>query len=167
MTSKITESPRVTRGTPPVASALDRFLGAWREVGHSHASPFGPCAPISSVQHFDFLPGGSVLVHRLTGRWGTNEIGCVEVTTYDVTNHTLTTRSFYNDGASRTWTGRQISDGFLFTGQQVIDDELFHVRYAQTFSAPDELRVRFEVSRNNIVYQPFWESLLTRAHPAS
>jgi hypothetical protein len=167
MTSKITESPRLTRGIPPVAAALDRFLGTWREVGHSQASPFGPPGPISSVQHFDYLAASKVLVHRLTGRWGTAEIGCVEVTTYDLANHTLTTRSFYNDGASRTWTGRPISDGFLFAGQQVVDDKLFHIRYAQTFSAPDELRVRFEVSRDNIVYQPFWESLLTRAHPAS
>jgi hypothetical protein len=167
MTSKITESARVTHGLPPVASPLARFLGTWREVGHSHASPFGPCAPISSVQHFDFLAASHVLVHRLTGRWGTTEIGCVEVTTYDLANHTLTTRSFYNDGGSRTWTGRKISDGFMFHGQQIVDDKLFHVRYAQTFSAPDELRVRFELSRDNIVYQPFWESLLTRAHPAS
>lgn len=167
MLSKITESSRDTHGVPPVTSPLARFLGAWREVGHSQASPFGPAAPISSVQHFDFLAGGRVLVHRLTGRWGTTEIGCVEITTEELPNHTFTTRSFYNNGASRTWAGREISDGFLFNGQQVVDDTLFHIRYAQTFSAPDELRVRFEFSRDNVVYQPFWESLLTHAHPAS
>jgi hypothetical protein len=167
MTSKITEASRDTHGIPPVASPLARFLGAWREVGHSHASPFGPHAPISSVQHFDFLAASHVLVHRLTGRWGTNEIGCIEVTTLELATDILTTRSFYNDGSSRTWTGRQISDGFLFTGEQVVDDRRLHIRYAQTFSAPDELRVRFEFSRDNVVYQPFWESLLTRAHPAS
>jgi Protein of unknown function (DUF1579) len=148
----------------PEHERLGIFAGRWNMQGRALESPFGPAAPITAAQDYEWLAGGLFLVHRLYGRMGGDEIACVEVIGYDPLAGHYTIDSFYNNGTRSVW--RLEGDGRTWTisGSWPVDGEKVQARCTTAFDASGRsARGTWEYSRDGVRWQPFWETELSRA----
>ena len=85
---------------------LDVFVGKWNAEGLSYAkeqskeNPYGSAVKWTSVESYEWLPGGFFLVHRWDACVGDDEFKGMETIDYDTPSQTYFTRAFDNYGNS-------------------------------------------------------------------
>jgi hypothetical protein len=112
--SVMAQSPAAAPGAEH--KRLDPFVGRWNIEGVAQASPYGPAGKLTSVDTFEWMPGGFFMTHRWDSRQGGVEIKGMEVIGYDRNSKVYTSRFFDNlgntgafrattQGQTWTWTG--------------------------------------------------------------
>ena len=147
----------------PDHERLGAFVGRWRKEGQAIESPFGPAAPVTAVESFEWLAGRYFLVHRLDGRLGDTEMACIEVMGYDAARERYFARSFYNDGNSTEWRGHVSRGKWTFTGDWKLGRRRFKVRHTLV---PDKtgntMMGTWRYSERGSRWRTFWVTRLTR-----
>jgi hypothetical protein len=96
-------SPGSTAWTDEKLSRLDAFVGRWHVEGRQIAGPFGPDAPVSADESYEWLAGHSFLVHHFDGMIDDNDAACVEIIGPKGGRGELAAHTFYNNGVQHLW----------------------------------------------------------------
>jgi hypothetical protein len=144
--------------------ALGVFVGRWNMQGRALESPFGPAAPITAAETYEWLPGGLFLIHRFYGRLGGQEMACVEVTGAAPDGDGYAAHTFYNDGSRNEWRLRVSGGTWTLSGSWPHADRPRPVRCTIAFNETrDAATLRWEYVEEGADWKTFWETSLTRA----
>ena len=98
---------------PSALDDLNVFIGRWLTEGETVATPEAPSVRIFASDVYQWGPGGRFIVHPAYGRIGDQEVGGLEVITYDAATDQFRTHFFDHAGnvivealtfRSGTWT---------------------------------------------------------------
>jgi hypothetical protein len=144
-------------------SRLAAFVGEWRLEGRQYESPFGPAAPISGSESFEWLPGGAFLIHRLAGNLGGREMACVEVIEESRGLGVYRLHTFYDNGSSNLWTARFAGEQFVLTGNWPEGKHAVRVRCIVSFADDGRRRAaQWQRSFDDSNWKTFWDITATR-----
>jgi hypothetical protein len=82
----------------PEHRLLDVFIGRWINDGRTVEDSGAPAVEIVTSDIYEWAPGGFVVVHSAYGRIGANDVGGVEVISYDPGTGTYRAEFFDNQG---------------------------------------------------------------------
>ena len=147
----------------PEEDRLEVFVGSWTLEGTAFDSPFGPAAPITAKETWEWLPGGVFLVHRLHGRLGDQEMACIEVTHWDEPSRSYKLHTFYNDGTRNEWRATEDGGAWTIRGEWTTAEQTNRVRCLLRFH--DHGRTAsgtWAYAQGDGGWRTFWETRLTR-----
>ena len=110
----------------PEHKRLDVFIGKWINEGHTIASAQAASVKILTSDVYEWVPGGFFVLHTAYGRIGTDDVGGVEIISYDAASKqyhshffdsqgNISTDAFSIQGDTCTWTGEKTRCTALFT----------------------------------------------------
>jgi hypothetical protein len=142
---------------------LEVFVGKWNVEGEQHNGPFGPAATLTAAETYEWLAGGFFLVHRLEGRLGDDELGCLEIIGYEALSQSYPMHSFYNDGNINQWQASEHYGTWTFTGDWRIAGKSLKIRCTTVFSnAGNSKTGKWEYASDDLQWQTFWDVKATR-----
>jgi hypothetical protein len=143
---------------------LEPFVGKWTTEGNAYDSPFGPAARVTAAESYEWLTGGTFLVHRLQGRLGGREMACLEVIGYDGASEAYPVRSFYNDRTYNLWQAQPGDTAWTFTGDWQSDGRMLTVRCTLSFGDDGRTRTgRWDYSTDGTRWERFWDTRSVRS----
>lgn len=150
----------------PGLEALLPLVGKWHTEGEQVEGPLGPASPFVAVETFEWLDGGTFLIHRLDGRFGRQPAACIEVMGKGPAGE-IVAHSFYNDGNANTWRVEPLASGLVLSGKWSAGTSgTFHVRYTMTLTdVGNTLEGKWEQSRDGASWKVFLETRATKAQP--
>lgn len=150
----------------PGLESLLPLVGKWHTEGEQTEGPLGPASPFVAVETFEWLDGGTFLIHRLEGRFGRQPAACIEVIGKGP-DGAIVAHTFYNDGNANTWRIESRGESLLQVGQWSAGGTgTFHVRYTMTLAdAGNTLEGKWEQSRDGQSWKTFLETRGTKAQP--
>lgn len=150
----------------PGLESLLPLVGKWHTEGEQTEGPLGPASPFVAVESFEWLDGGTFLIHRLDGRFGRQPAACVEVIGKGPDGK-IVAHTFYNDGNANTWRIESRDASLLQVGEWSAGGSgTFQVRYTMTITdAGNTLEGKWEQSRDGQSWKPFLETRATKAQP--
>lgn len=167
--SSIAQSKSAQTSTQPTKPGpeyrrLDVFVGTWNLEGQQYDGPFGPAAKVTAVETYEWLVGGLFLIHRFGGRLEAAEIACVEIIGYDYSSQSYPRYSFYSDGKTNEWRGREADGAWTLIGDSLMEDKSLKVRCTTVFSnAGKTMNAKWEYSSDGSRWQTFWDTEATKA----
>jgi hypothetical protein len=102
--------------SPEASARLEPFVGEWRLEGRQLASPFGPDAPFSAHERYEWLAGHAFLLHHFEGKIGENAAACVEILGPREGGSGLAAHTFYDNGAQNLWDLQPLGDAWVMSG---------------------------------------------------
>ena len=145
----------------PEHQKLAAFLGKWTFDGQAQASPYGPAGKLTSIDTYEWVPGGFFMIHHWNAVVGGAANKGVEILGYDAGSKMYTSRFFDNMGNSgsvkfslngNTWTATADSD---------VAGKPLKERGTITF-AGDTLMVKWEYSAEGSKWATQYDSKGTR-----
>jgi hypothetical protein len=110
------QSPAIAPKPGPEHKRLDAFAGTWNIEGQAQPSPYGPAGKLTSVDTYEWMPGGFFMTHHWDTRQGGVEIKGMEVLGYDSRGKAYTSRIFDNLGSSGSWKATVQGATWTWTG---------------------------------------------------
>jgi len=104
----------------PEHQRLAVFLGKWIFEGQAQASPYGPAGKVTSVDTFEWLPGGFFLEHHWDVKQAGTQIIGMEIIGYEGASKAYTSRFFDNFGNSGSIRGTLSGNIWTFTADSVV-----------------------------------------------
>ena len=150
----------------PGLELLLPLVGKWHTEGEQVEGPLGPASPFVAVETFEWLDGGTFLIHRLEGRFGRQPAACIEVIGKDASGE-IVAHTFYNDGNANTWRITTKNSSLMQRGTWSAGGSgTFHVRYTMSFTdAGNTLEGQWEQSRDGQSWKVFLQTRATKAQP--
>lgn len=137
---------------------LDAFVGKWSIKGQQYHGPFGPAAEITAVETYEWLVGGFFLIHRFGGRLGSAEIACIEIIGYDDSSRSYPRYSFYSNGKTNEWQGREGDGAWTLIGDSLMEGTSLKVRCTNVFSdSGKKMTAKWDYSSDGSNWQTFWD----------
>ena len=152
------QAPTAVPKPGPEQKQLESFVGKWTYEGQAETSPYGPAGPLTSVETYEWLPGGFFLSHHFDMRQGGVEIKGLEVLGYDGRGKAYTTRAFDNFGNSSSWKATVKGSTWSWTGDSEVGGKPLHERCTTTFTGPDATRVLCEYSTDGAKWMKNFET---------
>jgi hypothetical protein len=149
---------------PAAPRRLDAFVGSWTTVGTAQASPLGPAGRLSTIETFEWLPGGFFLVHRWEGQQGNTDVNGLEVLGFDARNKVFTSRFFDHAGLTGTLRAHPQGNAWTWAGDADIGGKLVKQRCTTILVNPDTFTTRCEYSADGFKWLAWLESRSTRVH---
>ena len=144
--------------------SLDVFIGTWNTEGRQLPGPVGPAAKVSAVETYEWLTGGSFLVHRFEGDVGGAEAACIEIIGRETADGTYPVHTYYNNGVANEWLLQKGDGAWTLTGVWELAGMSMNVRCTIVFSADGNTRTgKWEHSGDGAPWQTFWEVKSTKA----
>lgn len=140
------QSPTATPKPGPEHKRLDAFVGKWNIEGQAQASPYGPTGKLTSVDTFEWMPGGFFMTHHWDARQGGVEIKGMEVLGYDSHNKVYTSRFFDNLGSSGSWKATVQGNAWTWTGDTEVGGKPLKERCTNTVANPNSFTSKCEYS---------------------
>jgi Protein of unknown function (DUF1579) len=157
----------VAATTPPPSNEMQQlkpFVGHWAMEGRQYDSPFGPAARIRATQTYEWLQGEHFLIHRFDGHVGSSEAACVEIIGYETSKLAYRYRTFYNNGRTAEWLGREHDDAWVLTGVWQMPNGSFTVRCTTQFDEDQHAMTGlWEYSTDQSKWKIFWDVKAQRA----
>lgn len=147
---------------PAAPRRLDAFVGSWTTVGTAQASPLGPAGRLSTVESFEWLPGGFFLVHRWEGQLGSAEVNGLEVLGFDARTKVYTSRFFDQAGMTGTLRANPQGNAWSWAGDTDIGGKLVKQRCTTILVNADTFTTRCEYSADGFKWLTMLESRSTR-----
>jgi Protein of unknown function (DUF1579) len=147
------QSPTVPKPGPE-HKRLDAFVGKWNTEGQAQSSPYGPAGKVTSVDTFEWLPGGFFMPHHWDSRQGATEIKGMEVIGYDGRTKTYTSRFFDNLGNSGSFKAGVQGNVWTWTGDSEVGGKPLKERCTVTIVNPDMFTNKCEYSTDGTRWLP-------------
>ena len=157
------QSPNATLKPGPEHKRLDAFAGRWNIEGQAQASPYGPAGKLTSVDTFEWMPGGFFMTHHWDARQGGVDIKGMEVIGYDGRGKVYTSRFFDNLGNSGLWKATVQGNTWTWTGETEVGGKPLKERCTNTVASPDALTSKCEYSTDGTKWLPNFDLRGTRA----
>lgn len=166
-TSPRTDSTRATvtpHSSTPLQQRLESFVGKWHMEGFQLASPLGAAAKIAAVQTYEWLHGGSVLIHRFDGHVGDSSASCIEVIGCERDTGRCRVHSFYDNGSMNVWDVEEHDGRWRLFGDWNMHGKSMKVRSTITFSdAGKTMHANWEHSKDGSKWHTFWDANARKA----
>ena len=105
----------------PELKRLDALVGLWHSEGQTRTSNTEPSIKIIGTDHYEWLPGGFFLIHRVDVKMGDEKIDTIEmIGSYEESSRTYSMRSFDSQGNFQTMEASVEHDGvWTFAGDAI------------------------------------------------
>jgi len=157
------QAPPAAPKPGPELKRLDAFVGKWNAEGQAQASPYGPAGKLTSVDTFEWMPGGFFMIHRWDVRQGGVEIKGMEVLGYDSQSKVYTSRIFDNLGSSGSWKATVQGNAWTWTGDTEVGGKPLKERCTNILVSPDAWTSKCEYSSDGAKWLPNFDMKGTRA----
>jgi hypothetical protein len=161
-TTLAAQTPTAVPKPGPEHKQLESFVGKWTYEGQAEASPYGPAGKVTSVEAFEWLPGGFFLSHHYDVRQAGVEFKGIEILGYDGRSKGYTTHAFDNFGNSSSWKATVKGSAWSWTGDSEVGGKPLRERCTTTFTGPDAATVLCEYSTDGAKWLKNFESKGTR-----
>jgi hypothetical protein len=138
----------------PEHKRLEVFLGKWTGTGQAQASPYGPAAPVSSTDTFEWLPGGFFMAHHWDVKQGATIIKGMEIIGYDPKAKTYTSTFFDNAGNTGVFKATVQGDTWTWTGETEVAGKPLKERCTSAMGAPGTWMGKCEYSSDGTKWMP-------------
>jgi len=159
----VAQSAAVAPKPGPEHKRLDAFVGKWNVEGQAQASPYGPSGKLSSVDTFEWMPGGFFMTHHWDARQGGVAIKGMEVLGYDGHTKGYTSRFFDNLGNSGSWRATVQGNTWTWTGETEVAGKPLKERCTNVVSSPDAFSSKCEYSTDGTKWLTNFDLKATRA----
>jgi len=141
--------------------ALAAFVGDWKTAGHLRTEDGGVGKPISSVDIYEWLPGGFFVAHRWESQVGDSTAAGLEIIGYDAAARTYRTHFFDKEGGSGSEELTRQGNTWTWRGTNVMGTA--HHRCISTLEDDGRKFVaRHERSEDGVRWTPWMDVTLTR-----
>jgi uncharacterized protein DUF1579 len=148
----------------PEHRRLEMFVGKWTQVGEAQASPYGPAAKLTSVDTYEWMPGGFFMLHRWEAQQGTVAFKATEILGYDARNRVYTTHLFDNFGNSGSYKMTVQGNTWTTTGDSEVGGKPLKERCTMVFgNPPTSFTGKCEYSHDGAKWLPNFTLTSTRA----
>ena len=132
--------------------------------GQQYDGLIGPAAKITAMETYEWLTGGFFLIHRFEGRVSEAEAACIEIIGHDASSQSYPRHSFYNNGITNEWQGRERNGTWTLTGDWQMGGKSLKVRCTTVFSdSGNTMTGKWEYSSAASKWQTFWDVKATEA----
>jgi hypothetical protein len=142
----------------PELKRLDAFVGKWTAEGQAQASPYGPAAPMTSTDTFEWLPGGFFMAHHWDVKQGATIIKGMEVVGWDAKAKVFTSTFFDNAGNTGVFKGTLQGNAVVWTGETEVAGKPLKERCTMAMPVADAWNGKCEYSSNGTTWMPNFES---------
>jgi hypothetical protein len=147
----------------PEHKRLDVFVGKWNTEGQAQASPYGPAGKMTSVETFEWMPGGFFMIHHWDTRQGGVELKGLEVLGYDSHSKMYSTRFFDNLGSSGFMKATLLGNAWTWTGDSEVGGKPLKERCTTTLVSSDAWTSKCEFSSDGAKWLPNFDLKSARA----
>ena len=148
----------MTRASGGEHERLAVLVGTWRTEGWTRETPEHPAARIEAADTYQWLPGGSGLLHTVDARVGDQKVDGAEIIGYDPSLESYRTLYFGTDGPA-AYEASLSEEGEAVVWEMRSED----TKFAGTFDADgDAINGRWERLNEDTQWQPWMDITLTR-----
>ena len=147
----------------PDHKRLEVFVGKWNVEGQAQASPYGPAGKLTSVDTWEWMPGGFFMTHHWDSKQGGVDIKGMEVLGYDGHSKVYTSRFFDNLGNSGPWKATVQGNTWTWTGDTEVGGKPLKERCTTVVAGPDAMTSKCEYSPDGAKWSPNFELKYARA----
>jgi hypothetical protein len=157
------QTPAAAPKPGPELRKFDLFSGKWNIEEQAQASVFGPGGALTSVETYEWMPGGFFMVHHWDAKQGSAEYKGMEVLGYDIRNKVYTSKLFDNTGNAGVWKATVQGNTWTWTGETDAAGKTVHERCTLTTTPPNAYAQKCEVSTDGVKWLPNFDQKATRA----
>lgn len=158
-----TQAPAPAAKPGPELRKFDMFSGTWNIEGQAQASVFAPAGKQTSVETYEWMPGGFFMVHHWDAKQGSAEFKGMEVLGYDTRNKVYTSKLFDSAGDAGSWKAMLQGNTWAWTGETDAVGKSVHERCTLTTTPPNTYAQKCEVSTDGVKWLPNFDQKATRA----
>lgn len=147
----------------PELKKLDMFVGKWKQEGQAQVSPYGPAGKLTSVDSYEWMPGGFFMTHHWDAVQAGVAIKGMEVIGYDAAKKVYTTRFFDNYGNSGWQTATVQGNTWTWTGDSEVGGKPIKEKCTVTVVSQDLVTAKCEYSTDGAKWLPNFDLKSTRA----
>ncbi len=141
---------------------LEPFVGKWSIEGVAQASPYGPAGKLTSVDTFEWMPGGFFMTHHWDSRQGGVEIKGMEVIGYDSHSKGYTSRFFDNLGNTGSFKATSQGQTWIWTGDTEVAGKPLKERCTTTMGNAATFTTKCEYSTDGAKWLSNFDLKATR-----
>jgi hypothetical protein len=148
-------------------SRLQTFIGTWETEGQQYAGPFGPAGKVKATETYEWLTGGSFMVHRFEGSVADHPAASIEVIGPASNGKSVPVHAFYDSGVASEWKLEERgSTTWLLTGTWPIAGREAKVR-CTLIDGGDTMTGRWEYVTEGGDWQASWDVKSVRKAPSA